>query len=222
MFTRFTVYSLLLLACATLLNASSLAWDKTEVKMEMEPDQEEARAIFTVTNHGEKAVRIARIKTSCGCTGSIINKKIIKPGESSEIVATFNKGKRQGLNRNKLQVYLDSQPDPVVTLLMNVTIPTLIEAMPQIVYWSPHSSKTERRVRIKLDGEYITEILRIDYDRSQLKVSEEAGAPQTGVDRVLVLEPKDYSKLYRGSITIYGSGPNGRKKEVRVHAFVQP
>ena len=222
MFTRFTVSSLLLLACATLLNASSLAWDKTEVKMEMEPDQEEARAIFTVTNHGEKAVRIARIKTSCGCTGSIINKKIIKPGESSEIVATFNKGKRQGLNRNKLQVYLDSQPDPVVTLLMNVTIPTLIEAMPQIVYWSPDSSKTERRVRIKLDGEYITEILRIDYDRSQLKVSEEAGDPQTGVDRVLVLEPKDYSKLYRGSITIYGSGPNGRKKEVRVHAFVQP
>lgn len=222
MFSRFPLSALLFLGCATLLNASTLVWDKTEAHLEMEPDQEEARAIFTVTNKGDKAVRIARIKTSCGCTGSIINKKIIEAGGSTEIIATFNKGKRQGLNRNKLQIYIDSQPDPVVTLLMNVRIPTLIEATPQIVYWSPSSSQTERRVRLKLDEKYINEILRIDYDRSQLKVSEEPGSEETGVDRILVIEPKDYTKLYRGSITVYGSGPNGRKTEIRVHAFVQP
>jgi len=188
----------------------------------MEPDQEEARAIYTVTNEGEKAVRIARVKTSCGCTGTILNKKIIEPGESTEIIGTFHKGKRQGLNRNKLQVFLDSQPEAVATLLMNVQIPTLIEALPQIVYWNSQSSKSERRVRLTLDERYIDEILRIDYDHAQLKVTEAPGDPKTGVDRVLVVEPKDYSTLYRGTITIFGSGPDGRKAETRVHAFVQP
>lgn len=222
MFNRFTLLTFLLLACAGLLNASTLIWDKTEVHIDMEPDQEEVRATFTVTNDGETPIRIANVKASCGCTGSIVNKKIIEAGGSTEIIGTFNKGKRQGLNRNKLQVYIDSQPEPVVTLAMNVRIPTLIEAMPQIVYWSAESSKTPRRVNITMDEQYIDKITRIDYDRSQLKITEEAGNPETGVDRVLVVESLDYNTLYRGSITIYGEGPEGRKNDIRIHAFVQP
>lgn len=204
------------------LAASTLTWDTTEAHIEMKPDQEEARATYTVTNEGEKTVRIARIKTSCGCTGSVVDKKIIEPGQSSEIVGTFHKGKRQGLNRNKLQVFLDSQPDAVATLHMNVQIPTLIEAMPQIVYWSKDSSKSARRIRLTLDERYIDEILRIDYDRSKLRVTEEPGDPKTETDRVLIVEPKDYDALYRGTITVYGSGPDGRKIDTRIHAFVQP
>lgn len=222
MSSRFALFAFLFTGFVTSLTASTLAWESTEANLQMKPDQEEIRHSFTVTNEGDKAVRIARIKTSCGCTGSILNRKIIEPGASTEIVATFNKGKRQGLNRNRLQVYLDSQAEPAVTLRMNVQIPTLIEATPRIVYWNKQSSKSERRVRLSLDKRYIDEILRIDYDRSQLTVTEAPGDPKTKVDRVLAVEPKDYSTLYRGTITIYGSGPDGRKAETRVHAFVQP
>lgn len=222
MLPRITLFSLLVASCASYLHASTLAWDQTEAHIEMEPDQEEVRATFTVTNKGEKAVRIARVKTSCGCTGSILNKKIVPPGESTEIVATFNKGKRQGLNRNRLEVFLDSQADAIVTLKLNVQIPTLIEAMPQIVYWSPESSKTARRVRLTMDERYIDEILGIDYDRSQLTVIQEPGDPEKEEDLVLIVEPKNFTTLYRGTITIYGSGAGGRKVDTRVHAFVQP
>jgi hypothetical protein len=222
MLLRFTLSILLFAGFASSVSASTLVWDTTEAHIEMEPDQEEARAVYTVTNEGDKTVRIARVKTSCGCTGTILNKKIIGPGESTEIIGTFHKGKRQGLNRNRLQVFLDSQPEAVATLLMNVQIPTLIEAMPQIVYWNAQSSKSERRVRLNLDERYINEILEIDYDRTQLSLTEEAGDPKTKTDRFLVIEPKSYDTLYRGTITIYGSGPDGRKAETRVHAFVQP
>lgn len=214
------IASTALLAAA--LNASTLVWDTTEAHIEMKPDQEEARATYTVTNEGEKPVRIARIKTSCGCTGSIVDQKIIEPGGSSEIVGTFHKGKRQGLNRNKLQVFIDSQPDAVATLHMTVQIPTLIKAMPQIVYWNQDGAKSARRVRLALDERYIDEILRIDYDRAKLRVTEEPGDPETETDRVLVVEPKDYGTPYRGTITVYGSGPDGRKTDTRIHAFVQP
>ena len=222
MLLRLTLSTLLALCCACALHASALLWDTTDIYIEMEPEQEEARATFTVTNQGEKTVRIAQIKASCGCTGSIVDKKIITPGESSEIIGTFHKGKRQGLNRNKLQVYLDSEPEPVATLFMNVRIPTLIEAMPQVVYWSQNNSKSARRVRLNLDERYINEVTRVDYDRTKLRVIEELGDPDTQVDRVLVIEPKDYNVLYRGTITIHGSGPNGRTVVTRVHTFVQP
>ncbi len=219
---RISIYALLLFASHAVTLASNLVWDRTEAHIEMEPDQVEARAVFTVTNQGEKAVRIARIKTSCGCTGSVIDRKIIEPGKSTEIIATFNKGKRQGLNRNRLQVFLDNQPDAVATLVMSVQIPALIDAIPKFVYWSKDNSRSARRIRISMDERYINRIVEIEYDRDRLRVTEEPGEPNTEVDRVLVVEPLDYDTLFRGSIQIRGTGPNGRKHETRLHAFVQP
>ena len=222
MLTRPKLIAVLFTACASFLDASTLVWARTEVRMEMGPDEEEARASFKVTNEGEKVVRIARIKSNCGCTNTILNKKILLPGESAEIVAIFSKGRRQGLNRNRLQVYLDSQTEAVVTLKMNVQIPALIEALPQIVFWRPGSSKTPRPVRLLMDKRYIDQILQIDYDRSRLTVTQESDDPKNNDAIVLKVEPKDFSKLYRGTITVYAGGPDGRKAETRLHAFVQP
>ena len=202
--------------------ASTLVWDKLEAYLEMTPEQEEARATFKVTNKGEKALRIADIKTSCGCTSSIINGKILEPGATTEIVGVFNKGKRQGQNRYKLRVYLDKLVEPVATLSMNVRIPTLIEAKPQLVYWKKGSAKSARRIRLALDSNYIDEILRIDYDPGRLRVTEEPSTPESGVAKVLIVEPRSYDLPYRGAITVYGSGPKGRKAQTRVHTFVQP
>jgi hypothetical protein len=202
--------------------ASTLVWDKLEAYLEMTPEQEEARATFKVTNKGEKTLRIADIKTSCGCTSSIINGKILEPGVTKEIVGVFNKGKRQGQNRYKLRVYLDKIVEPVATLSMNVRIPTLIEAKPQIVYWKEGSAKSARRIQLTVDSNYIDEITRIDYDPERLRVTEEPSKLGASVARVLIVEPKSYDLPYRGAITIHGRGPKGRKAQTRVHTFVQP
>ena len=138
------------------------------------------------------------------------------------IVGVFNKGKRQGQNRYKLRVYLDDLTEPVATLSMNVRIPTLIEAKPQIVYWKEGSAKSARRIQLTLDSNYIDEILGIDYDPERLRVTEEPSKLGAGVARVLIVEPKSYGLPYRGAITVYASGPGGRKAETRVHTFVQP
>jgi hypothetical protein len=222
MLMRSILFVFPLIACASFLDASTLVWDQTEVRIEMGPDEEEVRASFKVTNKGEKVVRIARVKSNCGCTNTILNKKILPPGESAEIVAIFSKGKRQGLSRNRLQVYLEKQVDALVTLKMNVQIPALIEARPQIVFWKPESSKTPRPVHLLMDERYIDQILQIDYDRSRLIVTQESDDPKNNDAFVLRVEPKDFSKLYRGTITVYGGGPDGKKAETRVHAFVQP
>ena len=222
MLNRFQ-FTLALMLCltASLQAAPILKWDKTEVEISMEPDQEEARATFTVTNEGSETVRISKIKTSCGCTGSIVDRKIIKPGESTEIVGTFNRGKRKGLNRNRLEVFIDGQESPVATLLIAVQIPVLIEAMPQIVYWSRSGSKTPRQVRLNLDERYIDEITQIEYDRSKLTVVEKEEATKKA-DLILEINPLSYTEASRSTVTVYGAGSGGRKAEARVHVIVQP
>lgn len=220
---RSIFYSLLLLnlSIGHLLAGPTLSWDHTEVNLEMEPGQEEIRASFQVTNTGGDRIRIARVKTSCGCTGSIIDRKILEPGDATTITATFNKGKRQGLNRNRLEVFIDSQPDPVATLHMNVQIPELVAAVPKIVYWNPSSTQSERRVVIKLDERYVNKIIRIDYDRSLLNVVEEKD-PQLTTGRILRISPKSYDSPLRSTIQVFAVGQGGQKAEARIMAFVQP
>ena len=225
MLKRLTPFFLAITASALLLplvaNASRLEWDRTEARIELKPGEEDARAKYIVTNKGEETVRIARLKTSCGCTGSMLDRKIIEPGESTTITGTFHKGKRQGLNHNKLQVYLDNQPDPVATLHMIVQVPKLVEAQPQIVYWNPSTSKTERRIRITLDKRYVDEIRSIDYDRDLLSVVEETD-PDGKADRILRIRPKSFKTQTRETVLIKARGKDGITAEARLHVFVQP
>jgi len=217
-FLTIPLLALLLPAAA---NASRLEWNQTEARIELKPDQEEAQTEFVVTNKGDETVRIARVRTSCGCTSSILNKKIINPGESTTITAIFNKGKRQGLNHNKLEVFLDDQTDPVAKLHMIVQVPKLVDAQPQIVYWNPSTARSERRVRIKLDKRYLSEITSIEYDRSTLTITAESD-PDGRVDRILRILPKSFETQIRESVLIHARGADGMKAEARLHIFVQP
>ena len=217
-FLTIPLLALLLPAAA---NASRLEWNQTEARIELKPDQEEAQTEFVVTNKGDETVRIARVRTSCGCTSSILNKKIINPGESTTITAIFNKGKRQGLNHNKLEVFLDDQTDPVAKLHMIVQVPKLVDAQPQIVYWNPSTARSERRVRIKLDKRYVSEITSIEYDRSTLTITAESD-PDGRVDRILRILPKSFETQIRESVLIHARGADVMKAEARLHIFVQP
>lgn len=218
---KYITFALLNLLAVSLLHGSTLSWDRTEVDLEMKPDQKEIRASFNVTNKGEGKIRIARVKTSCGCTGSIIDRKILQPGDSTEIIATFNKGKRQGLNRLQLDVFIDSQPEAVAKLRMNVQIPELIEATPRIVYWTPTSSKSGRQVALTLDERYVDTIVKIEYDREKLDVVEEAD-PKKKAHRILRITPKSFDALYRGTITVKAIGKDNQRAEAKIMTFVQP
>jgi len=219
--STFFAIPLLALCLPLAVDASRLEWDRTEARIELKPGEEEARAEFVVTNKGDETVRIARIKTSCGCTGSILDKKIIKPGESTTITGTFNKGKRQGLNHNKLEVFLDSQPDAVATLHMIVQVPKLVDAQPQIVYWNTSTSKTARHIRITLDKRYVSEISSIEYDHSLLTITEEVD-PDGRVDRILRILPKSFKTQTRETVVVKARGKDGMTAEARLHIFVQP
>ncbi|MFP4156698.1 MAG: DUF1573 domain-containing protein [Opitutales bacterium] len=215
---RLLVFTVLAGTTAT---AAQLVWDRTEVELEMEPDQKDIRAAFRVTNKGEDTVRINRIKSSCGCTGSIIDRKILEPGEATEVIGTFHRGRREGLNRNRLEVFIDDEKTPVATLQMTVKIPRLIEATPQIVYWSPTQAKTPRQVRVKLHENYLSRIDDIEYNRKMLELTVEDD-PQDQSAKVLKILPRSFETVQRETITVRASGPQGRKAETRIHSLVRP
>ena len=201
--------------------AYELEWDQTKVEIELKPGETEAKAEFVVTNKGEKKLSIDRVKTSCGCTGSILDKKEIKPGESTTIIGTFKKGNRQGSNHNRLQVFLKGKAEPVETLHMIVQVPRLIHLNPFILYWNKSSAQPGRQVPIKLDTRYLTEISDIEYD-PELLVINETDDPSGNFDRILTISPKSFDKQLRHSVLIKATGKDDLTAEMKLQVFVQP
>ncbi len=202
--------------------AALLEWDRTEAAVDMEPGQEEARASFVMTNKSDEPVRIERIKTSCGCTGSVVERKLIPPGESTEIVATFHRGKRRGgVNTNRLEVFLEGLPRPVAQLRFVARIPVLIDLQPQVIFWNAGSTRTPRAVRMKLDPRYVGKVETIAYDEAILEVRREPDAEDPSLS-ILHITPKDFDQPQRGEVMVTASGEDGVRETARIHVLVQP
>lgn len=218
-------------ALACILSATahaSLTWDRTHASIEMAPGEETASAAFTAKNEGAEPVRISRIKTSCGCTGSVVDNETLAPGESGEILAKFHKGNRRGTNESNLKVFLDQAAKPAATLRLTVDIPTLVDPAPRIVFWRSGSSQTKREVRVDLDPRYIGEITDIDYNPEKLEVTQKAPGDRSGEESdrtpalLLEIKPKSFNERLRETITIHARGNGGITEKAAVHVFVQP
>ena len=78
---------------------------------------------FKFVNSGSKKERITKVTTNCGCTGAVYCDKEIMPGDSSEVVVTFNPRRRAGTVDTNAFVYTASSgttPVARLTLLGNV------------------------------------------------------------------------------------------------------
>jgi hypothetical protein len=214
---------ILLLACwlPIIANASLLSWDRTEARVQLEPDQSQTEASYQVTNQGEETLRFDRIETSCGCTNPVIEKRILKTGETTKITATFNKGKRRGKTHSRLTVFIEGNPQPVATLHMVIDIPELVTTQPSVIYWNQQTEKSPRTVRVSLDSRYVETITDILYNETNLNLK---GIPDNKkqLEFELEVEPVDYKKAMRETVEIKVSGPNGYTGIGKFHVLAQP
>lgn len=77
---------------------------------------------YQFTNTGKSDLKIESVKASCGCTATAPKDEIIKPGEHSEIVATFNSQGRVGQQRKTITVRTNDPDQPVVQLMLQLKV----------------------------------------------------------------------------------------------------
>ncbi len=66
--------------------------------------QQEAEATFVLENHSDVALKIARVLTTCQCTGSVVKRADLSPGGATELVARFRAGASRGAQVPRLDV----------------------------------------------------------------------------------------------------------------------
>lgn len=84
---------------------------------------------FVCKNISNKAVTLTEIRTSCGCTKAMTQKKILHPDEMTEIKIVYNPLGHPGKLYSRIFVYTDvsgSSPLAILTLVGKVTPSTVL------------------------------------------------------------------------------------------------
>lgn len=218
---RLLLFLLSTMLCINLLSAEVISWDTKEIKLQLEPTQSDIRATFTLTNNSEFPIRLDRVETSCGCTASIIKSKVVEPGEKGEVIGIFHKGKRSGVSRNTLNLFIEGVDHSVATLSMVVEIPELIRIQPKIIYWKSGEAETPKKVKISYDPKYIDTLGELKYDETKLSVKRVINSNKPNETEFTVL-PKTFGASLRDMLRVTATGPEGLSVEENAHVFVQP
>lgn len=158
--------------------SAALQWEVTRFVHEAAPGEQMVTAVFPFTNAGTEPITIRNMQSTCGCTVAELEKREYAPGESGEIKAVFSYGGRMGRQMKQVRVTTSDQRQPTV-LEIDVTIPTMVEINPRILYWRVGQDLDPRSVTVRLNKAHGVEIREIvSHDPSftyEMEATEEEG-----------------------------------------------
>ncbi len=93
------------------------AWDFGRVKEGMILKHD-----FILKNESKNVLNIKDVNTSCGCTVSSIDKKILLPGESTFIEVKFNTKGYSGPTQQFIYVNTDSLDNPILRFIIKAEV----------------------------------------------------------------------------------------------------
>jgi len=94
-----------------------MSFDKLQFDFGKVKQGEVLEHIFKFTNSGTENLVIQSVQPACGCTGATMgDKKEFAPGETGEIIITFNTQGREGINSKTVTVTSNDKKEPIKTL----------------------------------------------------------------------------------------------------------
>ena len=92
-------------------------WEFGRVK-----EGEVLKHMFVLKNESGKTLTINDVTTSCGCTASKVQKKIILPGQNTKIEVQFNSKGYSGSTQQYVYVHTDSLDKPIIRFIIKAEV----------------------------------------------------------------------------------------------------
>jgi hypothetical protein len=78
---------------------------------------------FTVANEGNVPLSVVRVRTSCGCTASQLDKTELAPGETAQLTVTYDTLNRPGAFTKTVHLFTDTSKTETVITVNGTVIP---------------------------------------------------------------------------------------------------
>ncbi len=114
--------------------------------------QSPLKAVVEIKNIGTEILKISEVKPGCGCTGTVIDKKEIGPGEISKIDVTLNVAGVNGPLTKNISIMSNDPATPTKVLYLKAEIARAITMSPTqyLVYNSlTVGQRSEAKITIK-------------------------------------------------------------------------
>jgi hypothetical protein len=99
-------------------NLQPYTWDFGQVKTNTV-----IKRSFNFKNESGRTLNITGINTSCGCTGSQVKNKTLLPGQSTEVIVSFNsRGYSPGPLKQYVYINTDDPNQPVLKFTVEIEI----------------------------------------------------------------------------------------------------
>lgn len=169
---------------------------------------------FVLKNTGTDPLEIPKVRSSCGCSTAPLLKNRLEPGETTDLVLTFNTGNYRGKVQKTLTVHSSDPDNEQVKLTFAATVsnPDLkVEPEPQKVnfvqlYFGEKSkkkvaliNKTEAPLKLTLVESPVDDFLK-------LKMKEEMLKPGESLEAEVELSKEAPLGAFKSSFTVEASG----------------
>ena len=168
------------------------------------PSGESVQATFTLRNDGDAPLHIAYVRTSCGCTTTVLEKRDLAPGEEMPLVATLSLKNRRGPQSKRVTIGSNDPDQPNVRAIIQGTAIRHLTISPSIIYLfsATQGQPITRTVELLSDSNTPFNIISIEASHPDLAIG---------------VEPLSAS-AYRLSLTLPSTWPAGRIDEsMRLH-----
>jgi hypothetical protein len=201
------------------LNGSGLEWETKLISIVATPEQESAEGIFAFTNNSDQTVTIQSVQSSCGCTVAELEKREYRPGESGEIKALFTFGTRTGAQRKSISVVTDAPDEEKISLLLEVSIPELIQIKPFFVFWRKGDALEPKTIELRMSDPDLIRPVSIEANNELF----DAVLESTGDRGVFsaVITPRSTEISGNSHFLVTTDYPAGKPRVVRIYAGIR-
>lgn len=175
---------------------------------------------FTLRNSGKDTLQIENVRSSCGCTVAMADKKAVAPGETTRIEASFNSDRFSGHVNKDIYVQSNDPVQPVTKLSITGEVKVELSITPSTIYFSglKEGVPVNRRLALVNNSEKTITIREISstvpdirFELPKLKLQ-----PGERTELSLMVDNVTRDTKLTGNLTIHISGP---QKEVTVRLF---
>jgi hypothetical protein len=105
---------------------------------------------FPARNTGDAPLTIYNLNPTCGCTSTVVGKKTLAPGESTELEVTFNAAGQSGKTRKTVQVVSDDPAAPVQILKFEAEVLPVVTPNATVIRLEDLVRTDRRKTSVKL------------------------------------------------------------------------
>ncbi|MGE4544537.1 MAG: DUF1573 domain-containing protein [Pedobacter sp.] len=178
--------------------------------------------IFTFTNQGDTPLIIDRVRSTCGCTGTLLSQKEVLPRQSGEVKIIFNSSGMRGPVVKWIYIYSNDPVNPKSKLQINGIVKPEIAITPNKLHLTGMTPGEKREVQISLTNNSDHTIFLSNLATSPAMTAKLSGTqlePSATVQIHVKITIPPGKQNQNGYVTISTSSPRTPKLRIPVFAI---